>query len=41
MNVNLEVGGRCGSASPPSVTSATTRVVLGHDEPILYSPGSP
>jgi hypothetical protein len=41
MNVNLEAGGRCGSASPPSVMSASTRLGRGHDIPILYSRESP
>jgi hypothetical protein len=40
MNESLGEGGRCGSASPPSVASATTRVVR-HDVPILCSLGSP
>jgi hypothetical protein len=40
MNVNLEVGGRCGSASPPSVMSATTREKRRDNVPILYSLGS-
>jgi len=37
MNVSPGEGGRCGSASPPSVTLATVRVRRRDNVPILCS----